>query len=88
MIDGNETLSDAYSRMSSTVGIEAAQNKLTLGGTEDALVQLENLRDGTVGVSLEEEMINLIQYQAGFEASSKFLATVDEMMNSLLAIKS
>jgi len=32
-------------------------------------------------------MINLIQYQAGFEASSKFLAIVDEMMESLLTLK-
>lgn len=87
MIDGNETLSEAYGRMSSTVGIEAARSRLALDGTEDALVQLENLRDGIAGVSLEEEMINLIQYQAGFEASSKFLATVDEVMDTLLSLK-
>ena len=87
MIGGNETLSEAYGRMSSTGGIEAAQNRLALDGTEDALIQLENLRDGIAGVSIEEEMINLIQYQAGFEASSKFLAIVDEMMESLLTLK-
>jgi flagellar hook-associated protein 1 FlgK len=87
MIDNNETLGEAYGRMSSTIGIEAAQSRLALAGTEDALLQLENLRDGIAGVSLEEEMINLIQYQAGFEASSKFLAIVDEMMESLLTLK-
>jgi flagellar hook-associated protein 1 FlgK len=87
MIGNNETLGEAYGRMSSTVGIEAAQSRLALGGTEDALIQLENLRDGISGVSLEEEMINLIQYQAGFEASAKFLAIVDEMMESLLTLK-
>ena len=87
MIGNNETLGEAYGRMSSTVGIEAAQSRLALDGTEDALIQLENLRDGISGVSLEEEMINLIQYQAGFEASAKFLAIVDEMMGSLLTLK-
>ena len=86
MIGNNETLGEAYGRMSSTVGIEAAQSRLALAGTEDALLQLENLRDGIAGVSLEEEMINLIQYQAGFEASAKFLAIVDEMMESLLTL--
>ncbi|PID74861.1 MAG: flagellar hook-associated protein FlgK, partial [Desulfobacterales bacterium] len=49
--------------------------------------QLENLRDGLSGVSLEEEMIDLIQYQRGFESSAKFLTTVDEMMNTLMGIK-
>ncbi len=34
-----------------------------------------------------EEMINLLQYQKGFEASAKFLATVDEMMSVLLTLK-
>jgi flagellar hook-associated protein 1 FlgK len=87
MIGNKETLGEAYGRMSSTIGIEAAQSRLALAGTEDALLQLENLRDGIAGVSLEEEMINLIQYQAGFEASSKFLAIVDEMMESLLTLK-
>jgi flagellar hook-associated protein 1 FlgK len=87
MIDGKETLAETYGRLSSTVGIEAAQSRLALDGTEDTLTQLENLRDGIVGVSLEEEMINLIQYQSGFEASSKFLAIVDEMMATLLTLK-
>ena len=30
---------------------------------------------------------NLMQYQKGFEASAKFLATVDEMMGTLLTLK-
>ena len=41
----------------------------------------------TLPVSLEEEMISLIQYQRGFQSSAKFLTTVDELMESLLTIK-
>ena len=76
-----------YSQMVSTVGIEASRNDLALKGAEDATVQLQNLRDGYSGVSLEEEMIDLIQYQRGFQSSAKFLSTVDEMMSSLLQLK-
>ncbi|MBM9513159.1 flagellar hook-associated protein FlgK [Desulfogranum marinum] len=83
--DGNY---DAFfSQMVSTVGIEASRNDLALKGAEDTTVQLQNLRDGYSGVSLEEEMIDLIQYQRGFQSSAKFLSTVDEMMNSLLQLK-
>ena len=32
-------------------------------------------------------MINLIQFQRGFEASAKLLTTVDEMMETVLSIK-
>ncbi len=72
--------------MTSRVGIRTNQNELSLVGAEDAVVQFENLRDGFAGVSLEEEMIDLIVYQRGFESSAKFLSTVDEMMNSLIEL--
>lgn len=83
----NDTFDNFFSKMVATVGIEAARNDLALKGAKDATVQLQNLRDGYSGVSLEEEMIDLIQYQRGFESSAKFLATVDEMMNALLQLK-
>jgi flagellar hook-associated protein 1 FlgK len=82
-----DTFDNFFSQMVSSVGIEAARNELALSGAEDATVQLQNLRDGYSGVSLEEEMIDLIQYQRGFESSAKFLSTVDEMMNALLQLK-
>jgi len=76
-----------YGKMAAKVGVESNQNQLSLKGAQDALNQMENFRDGLVGVSLEEEMINLIQFQRGFESSAKFLSTVDEMMGTILQIK-
>jgi flagellar hook-associated protein 1 FlgK len=83
----DDTFDNFFSQMVSAVGIEAARNELALSGAKDAAIQLQNLRDGYSGVSLEEEMIDLIQYQRGFESSAKFLSTVDEMMNALLQLK-
>ncbi|MBM9616507.1 flagellar hook-associated protein FlgK [Desulfobulbus rhabdoformis] len=82
-----DTFDNYFAKMVANVGIESARNKLALSGAEDASIQLQNLRDGYSGVSLEEEMIDLIQYQRGFESSAKFLSTVDEMMNALLQLK-
>jgi flagellar hook-associated protein 1 FlgK len=87
LIGGIDNFNSLYGKMASRVGVESNQNQLSLKGAEDALVQLENFRDGLVGVSLEEEMISLIQFQRGFESSAKFLSTVDEMMTTLLGIK-
>jgi flagellar hook-associated protein 1 FlgK len=86
-INGSDTFDSYYGKMVSTVGIMANQNTLSLGGAEDAMVQLQNLRDGLAGVSLDEEMISLIQFQRGFESAAKFLSTVDEMMASLMDLK-
>ncbi len=86
-VNMEDTFNSYYGKMVSTVGIMANQNKLSLGGAEDAMVQLQNLRDGLAGVSLDEEMISLIQFQRGFESSAKFLSTIDEMMASLMDLK-
>jgi flagellar hook-associated protein 1 FlgK len=87
LIDGIDNFNGFYGKLVARVGLETNQNQLSLQGTEDAVVQLDNLRDGLSGVSLEEEMIELITYQRGFESSAKFLTTVDELMDTLLAIK-
>ena len=86
-INGTDSYSSFYARITSRIGIESNQNELSLGGAEDAVNQLENLREGFVGVSLEEEMISLIQYQRGFESSAKFLSTIDELMDSIINLK-
>lgn len=87
LIDGIDNFGAYYGKLTAEIGLESSQNKLALGGAEDAMIQLQNLRDGLAGVSLDEEMINLIQYQRGFESSAKFLATIDEMLGSLLELK-
>lgn len=87
MVDGTDSFTSMYGSMAAKVGVESNQNQLSLKGAEDALVQLDNFRDGLVGVSLEEEMIELIQYQRGFESSAKFLSIVDEMMDTVIALK-
>ena len=87
LIGDSESFNSLFARIVATVGIESNQNQLSLKGAKDAMVQLENFRDGLVGVSLEEEMISLIQFQRGFESSAKFLATVDEMMGTLINLR-
>ena len=87
LIGGVDSFNSLYGKVAAKVGLESNQNQLSLKGAQDAMDQLENFRDGLVGVSLEEEMISLIQFQRGFESSAKFLSTVDEMMTTILGIK-
>ncbi len=82
-----DTFNSYYGKMVARMGLAVNQNEIREKGAEDAMVQLDNMNNGMVGVSLEEEMISLIQYQRGFESSAKFLSTVDELMNSLINIK-
>jgi flagellar hook-associated protein 1 FlgK len=87
VIGGTASFTDFYGTLTGQVGLEAAQNDLELANADDTIVQLKNLRDGVQGVSLEEEMISLMQFQKGFEASAKFLTAIDEMMTMVLSMK-
>ncbi|CAG37418.1 flagellar hook-associated protein FlgK [Desulfotalea psychrophila] len=87
VVNGTDSFNSFYGKITSTIGIGSNQNKLNLKGAEDALVQVKNLRDSAAGVSLEEEMISLIQFQNSFQSSAKFLSTVDELMDTLLNMR-
>ncbi len=84
---GNDSFVSYYGKIAASVGIETARNRQAKDGLRDSLDSLKNLRDSVDGVSLEEEMINLLQYQKGYEASAKFLSTVDEMLDTLMTLK-
>jgi flagellar hook-associated protein 1 FlgK len=52
---------------------------------QDQMVhQLENYRESISGVSVDEEMVNLVKYQNAYQAAAKLITTADEMMQSVL----
>jgi len=65
LIDGIDNFGAYYGKITATVGLESNQNKLALGGAEDAMIQLQNIRDGLSGVSLEEQL-NKIKKGVGY----------------------
>ncbi len=46
--------------------------------------QLKNQRDAVTGVSMDEEMTQMVQYQQAYSAAAKMITTVDKMMNTVI----
>ena len=46
--------------------------------------ELEGQRQSVVGVSTDEELSNLIKFQQGFNASSRYFTVVSEMIEHLI----
>jgi len=44
-------------------------------------------RDSVSGVSIDEEMTNLITFQKAYQASAKLVTTVDEMLDTIINMK-
>lgn len=47
---------------------------------------VQAMADGVSGVSLEEEMTSLIEYQQAYSASARVITAAEEMMDTLLAL--
>ena len=75
-------------------GQTVAQVGQSLNGTNTQLINqqivermLLGQRDAVSGVSIDEEMTDLIKFQRAFEASAKLITTVDEMLQTVLDLK-
>ncbi len=80
------SFSSIFGSMLSDAGekVSAAENNLQ---TQAAiLAQATSQRDAVSGVSLDEEAINLLQYQKAFEAASRFIKVADEMTQMILSL--
>ncbi|MHB2147798.1 flagellar hook-associated protein FlgK [Calditrichota bacterium LG25] len=56
-----------------------------LADSQEMIVnQLKNQRDSVTGVSMDEEMTRMVQYQQAYEAAAKVITTVDEMMATVI----
>ncbi len=86
-INGEETFAIKYAKIASFTGTEANRHKLAFSGAKTTMEQVQNLRDSVSAVSLDEEMVSLIQFQKGFQTSAKFLSTVDEMLQTLINMR-
>jgi flagellar hook-associated protein 1 FlgK len=83
----NGTLNDAYRSVAAEIGVAAQTADREKAAKEILKDQIETLRAQVSGVSMDEELVNLIKFQRGFEAASRLVRLTDEMFQTLLAIK-
>lgn len=80
------TFSSYYSSLVSKVGLDVQSGKTTVAQDEAFTKQLTTLRESNSGVSLDEELTNLVKYQRAYQASSKLITTATEMLDTILAM--
>jgi flagellar hook-associated protein 1 FlgK len=81
---GTFTFDDYYNSLVGTVGLDTATAKDNVRQREAVKLQLENRREAISGVSLDEEMTNLIKFQHAYGAAAKLIGVVDELLTTLL----
>jgi len=84
MIGNTATFNEYYSSLVRDVGNEVLKSESYYTHQSDMVAQLDNYRESVSGVSLDEEMINLIKFQNAYAAAAKMISTADEMIQTVL----
>jgi flagellar hook-associated protein 1 FlgK len=66
------------------IGINSNKAKNMANNQELLVSQIATQREYVMGVSLDEEMTNMIQFQQAYNSAARFLTAVDEMLDVLV----
>jgi len=85
-IISGSTVSDYYNALVSRIGMKSQEVEFLRSSQEKVVTGLQNTLDSISGVSLDEEMTNLMEYQHAYEAAAKMVKTVDELIQTVLSL--
>jgi len=84
-IDGrNCTIDDYYGTIIAKIGVDSQEAARAADSQAFMVSQLNERRQMTSSVSLDEEMTKMIQYLHGYNAASRIVTTVDEMLDTII----
>jgi len=78
------TFGSFYGSMVGEIGRDIADANSNAEHQDTILTQLISHRDSASGVSVDEEMMNIIKYQMGYNAAGRLCQTVNELLDTLM----
>ena len=74
----------AYRQLVVTLGVQAQSVNRQADVQAAVTTQIDNARMSASGVSLDEEMTNLVMYQHAYEAAARFVNAIDSTLDTLI----
>lgn len=83
-IEGHGTIGEYYNAMIGQLGVKEQEAMRQISNKESLVNQIENSRQSVSGVSLDEEMANLIKFQSAYNSAARMITTLDELYDKLI----
>ena len=80
----SDTASNFYGSMISDLGVASSQAGNDVTNQNTLVTSLNNSRQSVSGVSLDEEMTNMVQEQSAYEAAAKLVNVIASMMQTVI----
>jgi flagellar hook-associated protein 1 len=78
------TADDLYTAFVTKVGGDLKNAQTGQTNANVLLSSIDDRRQSVSGVSLDEEMTNLVRFQRGYQASARAMSTIDQMLDTLI----
>jgi flagellar hook-associated protein 1 FlgK len=73
-----------YQALVARIGADVRNTNRLESNAQTLTTAINDRRQSTSGVSMDEEMTNLVRFQRGYQASARAMNTVDEMLDQLI----
>lgn len=82
--DNGTSVVNGYNDIVTEVGISKQQSDNMAASQKDLVQLLDQRRQSISGVSINEEVVSMIQHQSAFQANSRMISTISEMLDTLI----
>lgn len=86
MSSGSQTFDEYYQGVVGGLGVETKKAMTSHTAAEALMSNVQNEREEISGVSLDEEMSELIRFQRAYQASARYISTVNFMLDVLISM--
>jgi flagellar hook-associated protein 1 len=83
----NQTFNESYSASVASLGQSLSSINDQIANHDVVNQMLQTQRSSESGVSLDEEMTDLMKYQKAFQASARLITTVSDMLDTVVNLK-
>jgi flagellar hook-associated protein 1 FlgK len=80
----NGTFGEFFNAIVGQLGVQAQEADRQTQNQQALVDQVNSQRQSVSGVSIDEEMVNMIKYQQAYNASARILTTFDDLLDKLI----
>lgn len=86
VLDSNSlSINDYYNALVGTLGVEVNEARSFASNFELLVEQIEFSRQAVQGVSLDEEMTNMVKFQQAYDAAARFITAMDQALETVIS---
>jgi flagellar hook-associated protein 1 FlgK len=82
--NSTSTLGDFYQNIIGQLGVDSQQAQNMQGNTQTLVNQVDSRRQSVSGVSLDEEMTNMIRFQQAYNAAARVVTVMDQVLDKVI----